>query len=357
MSEITGGDQAPSPSVELPASPSPPATDTAHDSPARDAAVPAEAADTATVSPASPSQRREYDPLAALDADTAPDETHTAEPAPPADPISDDRAHGDIPERVTQPAGHAGNHVAADDRAPASEPTSPGAQDADAEPSPSGDAPTPEGPSPPSPNDDSRATPPAVDVAGRQQAEVAPPSDDTETPELTDPRRFEAAAAEHGDVSDGDSTIDAAHRPAGAGGGWETINEQPGGAVPQLTEHSCGSACADMISNGEVSQQQVWEQAGDGAWSPTIAGKLNELSQHSWQGGCLDESEFDNLNAHAPWAAELYEGGRESHLVVVDGVDDEGRIAIRDPWGAGSTYLMERNEFMRVWNRLAVFRR
>lgn len=158
---------------------------------------------------------------------------------------------------------------------------------------------------------------------------------------------------------DGDSTIrtyDVPHQPSGAGGGWETINERPGGAVSQLTDHSCGSACAEMISNGEVSQEDIWKLAKDEAWSPLIAEKMNEISESSWQGGLVDKSDFDKLNARAPWSAELYEGGRESHAVVIDGVDEQGRVKVRDPWAGGSTYRMDRDEFMRVWNGLAVFR-
>jgi hypothetical protein len=158
---------------------------------------------------------------------------------------------------------------------------------------------------------------------------------------------------------DGDGTIetyDAPYRPAGAGGGWKTINERQGGAVPQLTEHSCGSACAEMISNGEVSQSDILKLAGDKAWSPYIAEKMNELSKHFWRGGAVDESDFDKLNARAPWSAELYEGGRESHVVVIDGLDEQGRIKVRDPWAGGSSYLMDRQEFMRVWNGIVLFR-
>lgn len=44
------------------------------------------------------------------------------------------------------------------------------------------------------------------------------------------------------------------------------------------------------------------------------------------------------------------------HFVVVDGLDDAGRVLIRDPWGGGSTYTMDLSEFHRVWNGSAVFK-
>jgi len=42
------------------------------------------------------------------------------------------------------------------------------------------------------------------------------------------------------------------------------------------------------------------------------------------------------------------------HMAIVDGIDEAGRVMIRDPW-EGTSYKMEQEEFFKFWNQIAVF--
>jgi RHS repeat-associated protein len=135
----------------------------------------------------------------------------------------------------------------------------------------------------------------------------------------------------------------------GAGGGWQTVDETAGGAEAQLTPHSCGSACGSMLAGSKVTQQQLLEALGDGANGQAIARKLEELTGENWVGGYIGGNGIDALSRVGSWGAELYEGGAEHHMVVVERLLANGNMLIRDPWAGGSTYQMVRAEFERVW--------
>ena len=53
--------------------------------------------------------------------------------------------------------------------------------------------------------------------------------------------------------------------------------------------------------------------------------------------------------------AELRElGARLGHLVIIDGVDDQERVLIRDPWH-GTSYKMTKIEFINYWTLRGIF--
>lgn len=55
------------------------------------------------------------------------------------------------------------------------------------------------------------------------------------------------------------------------------------------------------------------------------------------------------------WAAVLWEPLADlGHMVVVDGIEDTGKILIRDPWNA-TQYKMDREEFLNYWNLQAIY--
>jgi hypothetical protein len=201
MSEITGGDRAPPPSADLAASPSPPAADTAHAARGQDAAVRAEATDTAAVSGAGRSERHPYDPLAALDADTTPGETDSTQAGPAAHSPGDDRAGSQISERVDQPAGHASDHAEPETQAPP-ESTSPAARETDAEPRSSRDATAADGlPAPGTSGDGPQPAPSSADVAAgpptEAQPRAGPPDAAPDTDEPQDRRTEQPAEVRH----------------------------------------------------------------------------------------------------------------------------------------------------------------
>ncbi|MDG4833396.1 papain-like cysteine protease family protein [Solwaraspora sp. WMMD1047] len=138
---------------------------------------------------------------------------------------------------------------------------------------------------------------------------------------------------------------------AGAGGNWRTIDEAPGGAIAQQNDASCVSATGAMLSGR--SQDELLDSLG----APAPIDRLPEALGPGWRGGYVGPDALDLLNQRAPWGAELKDPTNSiGHAVVVDGVRPDGRIAIRDPWGGGSTYAMDLDEFLEYWNGNAVFK-
>jgi len=135
----------------------------------------------------------------------------------------------------------------------------------------------------------------------------------------------------------------------GAGGSWPTIGERAGGAVAQATRVSCGAACGEKLTR--VSQEVLIGKAG----APTSMDALAQALGAGWRGGYLDPADLPKLLALGrPFAAELRDGGRLGHLVVVVGMK-AGELLIRDPWAGGSTYRMLVEDFVNHWSGGAVF--
>lgn len=128
------------------------------------------------------------------------------------------------------------------------------------------------------------------------------------------------------------------------------IGEQSGGAIGQSSSVSCGAACGEMLT--DIPEADLIRAVG----APTDPSALARGLGGDWRGGYVGPDQLDALTELGrPWAAELYEGGKLGHMVVVDGAES-GNFLIRDPWAGGSTYQMTTDEFMRVWTGRAVFR-
>jgi RHS repeat-associated protein len=142
---------------------------------------------------------------------------------------------------------------------------------------------------------------------------------------------------------------EAAPKLAGAGGGWNVLNEVAGGAVAQVTETSCGAACGEMLTG--IPQQVLIRLVGD----PTEPGWLARGLGEGYKGGYVGPAQLDNMiQLGRPWIAEFFEE-KIGHMVIAKGLDAAGNMMIRDPWKGGSEYQMTMKEFMRVWTGRAVF--
>ncbi|GHG30004.1 MULTISPECIES: WXG100-like domain-containing protein [Amycolatopsis] len=141
-------------------------------------------------------------------------------------------------------------------------------------------------------------------------------------------------------------------RLAGAGGHWPTIDESPGGAVGQLNNGSCVSACGEMITSGGRSQEELIGKIGAPAPFESLAKELGP----EWRAGGISWKDFHNIVEETPVVAELMEMGKMPHAVIVEGFDEAGNLKIRDPWSGGSTYKMTREAFNRVWTSRVVFK-
>ncbi len=150
------------------------------------------------------------------------------------------------------------------------------------------------------------------------------------------------------------------HRlPAGKGGEWPTRNDRRApDVVLQTHEESCVSACGEMVSEGRLKQADLIEKLDTPA-------DLLDLADHlgsEWMSGTFDLHLPDSLLQRSPFVVNLREHNtgfkrlKQSHAVVVDGLDDAGNIKIRDPQD-GERYEMTRKDFEHHWTGEAVFRR
>jgi filamentous hemagglutinin len=155
---------------------------------------------------------------------------------------------------------------------------------------------------------------------------------------------------------------------AGAGGKWKTINERKDPTViQQKNDVSCGAACGQMLFKNKgvnVEQEQLRSLAGSPTWSEQLAYAMNQLTDSEdgeWKGGYLKISGatakqvFLSLCTTSAWIAELREPlTKMGHFVVVDGIDEQEKPIIRDPWD-GTRYKMEIEEFLEYWSQQGVF--
>ena len=89
--------------------------------------------------------------------------------------------------------------------------------------------------------------------------------------------------------------------------------------------------------------------------APSLAAALRKLHPNGkWLGDSLDvitnpRGTFGALNKNGSFIASIKSYGSNLHMVVVDGLDDAGRVIIRDPWGKGTRYLMDWDDFAKHW--------
>jgi hypothetical protein len=87
----------------------------------------------------------------------------------------------------------------------------------------------------------------------------------------------------------------------------------------------------------------------------SLAAAMNQLHPGGrWLGGQLDvwsdpRRTFDALARSGSFLTSIKSYGTNLHMVVVDGLDGEGRVSIRDPWGIGTRYLMNWSDFTEHW--------
>jgi hypothetical protein len=85
----------------------------------------------------------------------------------------------------------------------------------------------------------------------------------------------------------------------------------------------------------------------------SLRNAMNELSgSQMWQGGHVYTSSemINTLNNRGSWIA-LLNPSKTGHYVIVDGVDDFGNLAIRDPKGV--EYSLTHSDFLNWWSDLS----
>lgn len=157
---------------------------------------------------------------------------------------------------------------------------------------------------------------------------------------------------------------------AGApGGSWEVLNEHPSNnTVRQIHQNACISAVGEMITNGDVKQEQLVAELAKYWPKHMLAGMEHPTANLTWLAMELKASfEFDSLDPLDPesietllnytssCATELKEDGKIAHAIVIDGKSEAGNVLIRDP-NEGTRYEMTKEEFVKYWNGRVVKR-
>jgi filamentous hemagglutinin len=128
---------------------------------------------------------------------------------------------------------------------------------------------------------------------------------------------------------------------------------------------SCGQACVTMMLGDRkisATQDVISKLAGNGptyeSQLATVLNKVDSSSTRQWIGAGVDAEDigtFHGLSSTGSWAAQMWEKGNKiGHWVVVDGLDDAGRVMIRDPWQA-TRYKMDLPEFQNTWTGYSVW--
>jgi len=149
---------------------------------------------------------------------------------------------------------------------------------------------------------------------------------------------------------------------AGAGRGWEIMNERTSAdVVKQIRADSCVAAVGEMLTKGRIDQPSLINILGSPADPMDLATSLGP----AWVGKALNPDNPKNLEVllkRGSWAAELRSPKGPSqrcelgHMVVVDGVNEEGHIMIRDPM-QGTRYEMNLDDFSEAWTGRVAFRK
>ncbi len=143
---------------------------------------------------------------------------------------------------------------------------------------------------------------------------------------------------------------------AGAGGNWNALDEVTSpDVVTQSTPTACGAACGVMLLKDRGVLASQIDLGTELTSMNSLAQKLNSVDS-GWVGNAVDSSSFNALNKTGSWSAMMWDSGSKvGHWVVVNGVDDAGRVIVKDPF-QGTQYRMEVEKFKEVWNGHSVYK-
>ncbi len=157
----------------------------------------------------------------------------------------------------------------------------------------------------------------------------------------------------------------------------EEIERDAKNVVKQENENACVFACGEMVSEGELKQPDLIRRFCEETHPQflekytTRDGKVEPLGDLLWISKELgsgwvantfqkDASKLERLQilveTKNSWIAELKSAGYTAHAVVAEGLDEYGRVIVRDP-GDKTKYLMSRENFFRFWTGNCVFKK
>jgi len=162
------------------------------------------------------------------------------------------------------------------------------------------------------------------------------------------------------------------HNAGAPGGYWEVLEETSHPSViKQYTSNACGPACGEMLFRSRrvtsVSQQHIVKiQQSERSTDKSLADAMNTIWQEmkledsgEWRSAWVNtlsspDRLFRQLSRAGPFLTSVKSFGSDSHMVVIDGFDSCNLVIVRDPY-EGTRYLMQWEEFQRVWQGMSVW--
>jgi hypothetical protein len=134
--------------------------------------------------------------------------------------------------------------------------------------------------------------------------------------------------------------------------------------VNQEHNYSCLPACARQLlrdAGVEISEAELVDRIGIlegfGASYITTAEVLSELHPRlRYSGGGVFPEHFHALCQRGVWIARVITLGGRPHAIIVDGLQPDELVAVRDPWGlsgpgsgTGTQATMRLSDFLEHW--------
>lgn len=143
---------------------------------------------------------------------------------------------------------------------------------------------------------------------------------------------------------------------------WAVLNERfASDVVRQSDQGSCVAAVGQMLSKGELSEAELIKTIGIPGNPKQLAKQLEEKIGGGWSSKARGKIGIEEMCKNGPWAAMLDEytwfpiRGNQPQLVMVEGLDDLGRLKISDPL-EGTRYEMTIQDFNDAFSGSTVYR-
>ncbi|GEM_PF-2345723 len=152
----------------------------------------------------------------------------------------------------------------------------------------------------------------------------------------------------------------------GSLGDWQKIDEKFDASITkQINDASCVSAIGEMLAKHyglKTNQQEILDNIGDWANSAYLSDFLNTKETKKdveWIGGFFDDDEQRIIGISKTtkvWGVFLRKGSAIGHAVLIDGVDENDLIIIKDPFDK-TTYKMEATELLKILSEFVLRRK
>lgn len=156
----------------------------------------------------------------------------------------------------------------------------------------------------------------------------------------------------------------------------ESIEKDAPDVIQQKNINACGFACIEMASGGKLEQGKMLERYIAESHPQllekctTKAGECQPLADLPWISKILGPPWVSNkfrkdltseerfsfmMSKKEPWITDFKKADHEGHIVMIDGLNENGMVIVRDP-GDKTKYLMSQENFKELWTGNCVFK-